>query len=80
VIWKMVLTCLLWCVWKERNNKCFKDLEDSLASFFLTCIFGQWLLCPLCLLVLVILLFVFHFLVRCFLLFTSGVLRGALRF
>jgi hypothetical protein len=39
-IWKMVLTCILWCVWKERNNRCFEDLkrslEDILASFFHT--------------------------------------------
>jgi hypothetical protein len=33
----MVPTCLLWCVWKERNNRCFEDfersLEDILACF-----------------------------------------------
>jgi hypothetical protein len=39
-----------------------------------------WLLYPLCRLVLAIFLFVFRFLVRCFFLYTSGVLRGALRF
>jgi hypothetical protein len=37
-IWKMVPTCLLWCVWKEINNRCFEDLErsleDILSSFF----------------------------------------------
>jgi hypothetical protein len=40
VIWKMVPTCILWCVWKERNYRCFEDLERSseeiLASFFHT--------------------------------------------
>jgi nitrogen fixation-related uncharacterized protein len=39
-IWKMVPTCLFWCVWKERNSRCFEDLkrslEDILASFFST--------------------------------------------
>jgi hypothetical protein len=39
-IWKMVPTCILWCVWKEINNKCFEDLKKSLevilASFFHT--------------------------------------------
>jgi hypothetical protein len=39
-IWKMVPICLFWCVWKERNNRCFEDLErsleDILASFFRT--------------------------------------------
>jgi len=29
-IWKMVPTCILWCVWNEKNNRCFKDLERSL--------------------------------------------------
>jgi len=39
-IWKMVPACLLWCVWKEMNNRCFEDLErsleDILASFLHT--------------------------------------------
>jgi hypothetical protein len=39
-IWKMVPICLFWCLWKERNNRCFEDLERSLenilASFFHT--------------------------------------------
>jgi len=38
-IWKMVPTCILWCVWTERNNRYFEDLErfleDSLAFRFL---------------------------------------------
>jgi len=75
-IWKMVPTCLLWCVWKERNNRCFEDLERSLEDFFffsILCIFGWWLLCLLCRLVLAIFLFVFHFIVKCFLLCTFSV-------
>jgi hypothetical protein len=40
VIWKMVPICILWCVWKEINLRCFEDLESSmediLASFFHT--------------------------------------------
>jgi len=40
MIWKIVPICLFWCVWKERNNRCFEDLErsmeDILASFLYT--------------------------------------------
>jgi hypothetical protein len=39
-ILKMVPTYIFWFVWKERNNRCFKDLErfleDILALFFRT--------------------------------------------
>jgi hypothetical protein len=39
-IWKMLPICIFWCVWKERNLRCFEDLESSiddiLASFFHT--------------------------------------------
>jgi hypothetical protein len=31
-IWKMVPICIFWCVWKERNLKCFDDLESSLED------------------------------------------------
>jgi hypothetical protein len=44
------------------------------------CIFGWWRMCLLCRLVLVTFLFVLLFLVGRFLLYTSCVLRGALRF
>jgi hypothetical protein len=72
-IWKMVLICLFWCLWKEINNWCFENLErslkDILSSFFFFFFFffffyGQWLLCPHCHLVLLIFSFVFLFLVR----------------
>jgi hypothetical protein len=39
-IWKMVPICIFWCVWKERNRRCFENLEGSLEevleSFLLT--------------------------------------------
>jgi hypothetical protein len=80
----MVPICIFWCIWKEINLRCFKDLkismEDILASFFHT--LYSWtvaFLSPL-LISLLIFLFVFLFLVRCFLLYISSVLKGALRF
>jgi hypothetical protein len=39
-IWKIVSICIFWCVWKEKNLRCFEDLkssiEDILALFFHT--------------------------------------------
>ena len=36
-IWNLVLLCILWCIWKERNRRTFEDLDSSgdqmLASF-----------------------------------------------
>jgi hypothetical protein len=26
VVWKMVPHCIMWCIWMERNNRCFEDL------------------------------------------------------
>jgi hypothetical protein len=66
------------------NDRNFEDRERSLGEIYLCftilCIFGRRRLFLLCRLVIVIFLFVLLFLVRCFLLYTSCVLRGALRF
>jgi hypothetical protein len=32
VVWKMVPICILWCVWKERNLRCFEDLENFMEN------------------------------------------------
>jgi hypothetical protein len=37
VVWKMVLCCLLWYLWRERNDRQFEDKEktiEELISFF----------------------------------------------
>lgn len=31
-IWKMVPICIFWCVWKERNLRCFEEMENSLED------------------------------------------------
>ena len=47
-IWKVVLHCLMWCVWKERNSRCFEDNERSMPNpkllFFRTLLdwFSVW--------------------------------------
>ena len=36
-IWLIVPHCLMWCLWRERNSRSFKDIERSipnLKSFF----------------------------------------------
>jgi len=38
-VWKMVLSCLLWCLWRERNHRSFEDLERSSAELESFCFF-----------------------------------------
>ena len=28
-IWNLVLLCLMWCLWRERNWRTFEDMESS---------------------------------------------------
>jgi hypothetical protein len=32
MVWKMVPRCLLWCVWKEKNDRCFEERERTLVK------------------------------------------------
>jgi mannosylglycoprotein endo-beta-mannosidase len=32
VIWRMIPSCVWWCLWRERNNRCFEDVSFSLVS------------------------------------------------
>ena len=47
-IWKVVPHCLMWCIWKERNSRCFEDNECSMPDlkllFFRTLLdwFSMW--------------------------------------
>lgn len=31
-IWRMSLLCLMWCIWRARNAKCFDDCETSVIE------------------------------------------------
>jgi hypothetical protein len=31
-IWRMAPLCLMWCVWRERNARCFEDCETALLN------------------------------------------------
>ena len=47
-IWIVVPHCLMWCIWKERNSRCFEDNERSMPDlkllFFKTLLdwFAVW--------------------------------------
>ena len=34
VVWKMVPLCIMWCIWSERNNRCFEDSSRSREELF----------------------------------------------
>jgi hypothetical protein len=43
VVWKMVPSCLMWCLWRERNVRNFEDQErtfEELKSFFFHTLFS----------------------------------------
>jgi len=31
-IWRMAPLCLMWCVWREQNTRCFEDCETGLSN------------------------------------------------
>jgi hypothetical protein len=68
LVWKMLPICIFWTIWRERNIKCFEDLEsfmeEILASLLYSCICGLLLTFPLCLLATRTFFPVFLFLVR----------------
>jgi hypothetical protein len=38
VVWKMVHLCLMWCIWRERNARCFEDTSrffEEILHYFL---------------------------------------------
>jgi hypothetical protein len=44
VTWKMVPLCLMWCIWRERNNRNFDNLErtlEELKSYFFFSLFTR---------------------------------------
>jgi hypothetical protein len=44
MVWKMALLCLMWCIWRECNARCFEDtswsFEEILHDFLFT--FYTW--------------------------------------
>ena len=47
-VWLIVHHCLMWCLWRERNSRCFEDNERSIPNlklFFFRTLLDWWLLC-----------------------------------
>jgi hypothetical protein len=83
MVWKMASTCLFWCLWRERNNRSFKEVEKTseeiLSSFFFFFYHSLYLrttafVFPLSF---SFLIFLLVSLVRHFLSYTRSVLRGS---
>ena len=57
VLWRMLLHCLMWFIWRERNTRTFEGMKDRFMSWsfsaFILCLNGQilrvFLLSTLCL-------------------------------
>jgi hypothetical protein len=32
-VWKMIMSCLMWCLWRERNNWSFEDGIHRIEGF-----------------------------------------------
>jgi hypothetical protein len=43
IVWKIVPLCIMWCLWRERNDRSFENLErtlEELKSFFFFSLFA----------------------------------------
>lgn len=82
-VWKMVPSCILWCLLREMNDKSFEDRKRTLEEiiyFSALYIFKQLLIFLLWWLVIMIFLFFLSLLVKWLILYTSCVHGGSLPF
>ena len=42
VVWKMMPICIFWSIWRERNNRCFKDLKSSLEEILASFLYSLY--------------------------------------
>jgi hypothetical protein len=67
-LWKMMPICLFWCLWREKNNRSFEDLErtleEILSSFYHTLYLWTTTYVYPCHLVLMTFLLAFLFLIK----------------
>ena len=31
-VWRMIPLCIMWCIWTERNARCFEDKERTMVE------------------------------------------------
>jgi hypothetical protein len=43
VVWKMVPICIFWMIWRERNNRCFEDLESAMEEILASLLYSLYL-------------------------------------
>ena len=46
VLFGSIPHCLMWCIWQERNNRCFEDFERTIADLklFIFKTLSNWML------------------------------------
>lgn len=43
--WRVILSCIWWTIWKERNSKCFEDKSKSIQKVKMNCNLNLHFLC-----------------------------------
>ena len=43
MIWKIVPIYIFWTIWRERNNRCFEDLESSMEEILASLLYSLYL-------------------------------------
>jgi hypothetical protein len=42
MVWKMVPICIFWSISRERNNRCFEDLESSMEEILTSLLYSLY--------------------------------------
>jgi hypothetical protein len=42
VVGKMMPICIFWSIWRERNNRCFEDLESSIEGILASLLYSLY--------------------------------------
>jgi hypothetical protein len=42
VVWKMAPICIFWSIWREKNNRCFENLESSMEEILASLLYSLY--------------------------------------